>query len=459
MNRRTLLKSTGALASTALAGFHLPIAHAASARRRLCVFVQADGGWDPTSFCDPKTNTPGEPVINHWAESNETQKAGRIPYAPFADNRRLFEKHHRNMLVVNGVDAQTNSHTVGIVHNWSGRNSEGYPATTAMLAAHSAPELPVSYVNFGGYSETGGLTRYTRLDNPDLLRSIAYPRGEGDSDDPEDSRPSRRWAGLRWRPPSGHHATPRPSARPAPERVHAPANQRFGFALPDTQTFRPTGRRADVSHSMQPGAGLCPSRHTNISSHRPAGRCLTLDAARCKPLEPARWRGMRNVALVCEKIRSIPPHTFFRPTPRRTSPTLSSPPRGPLDRSRSVPPRAFPSATGFAFALIDDARRDGDDSRRKEPDPAMVAKEIDAPLTCMGPKRGLAIGRAAGRPENVGDVLRGVGRKSVWRESPVNRSIGSVGHRCHGHGQSPGGWVSSSRSTSASFRTAHRLFA
>ena len=84
------------------------------------------------------------------------------------------------MLVINGVDAQTNSHTVGVVHNWSGRNSEGYPATTALLAADGAPGLPVAYVNFGGYSETAGLTRYTRLDNPDLLRSIAYPRGDGE---------------------------------------------------------------------------------------------------------------------------------------------------------------------------------------------------------------------------------------------------------------------------------------
>ena len=106
------------------------------------------------------------------------------------------------MLVINGVDAQTNSHTVGIVHNWSGRNSEGYPATSALFAAHHAPALPVSYVNFGGYSETGGLTRYTRLDNPDLLRSVAYPRGEGewdDADDPEDSAffSAEDWAAMR----------------------------------------------------------------------------------------------------------------------------------------------------------------------------------------------------------------------------------------------------------------------
>ena len=190
MRRRAFLKGTAAIAATAVAGLRLPLAHAADYRGKLAVFVQADGGWDPTSFCDPKANTPGEPVINHWAEMRDIEKVGNIPYAPFAANRAFFEKHYRDMLVINGVDAQTNSHTVGVVHNWSGRNSEGYPATTAMLAAHAAPDLPVAYANFGGYSETGGLTRYTRLDNPDLLRSIAYPRGEGEwdgADDPEDS--------------------------------------------------------------------------------------------------------------------------------------------------------------------------------------------------------------------------------------------------------------------------------
>ena len=174
MKRRSVLKSLAALAATA-AGFRLPLVHADDYRGKFFVFVQADGGWDPTSFCDPKTNTPGEPVINHWAEHDEVRQAGRIPYAPFARNQAFFEKYHRRMLVINGVDAQTNSHTVGIVHNWSGRNSEGYPTTTALLAAHYAPELPIPYLSFGGFSNTSGVTRFTRLDNADLLRTIAEP--------------------------------------------------------------------------------------------------------------------------------------------------------------------------------------------------------------------------------------------------------------------------------------------
>ena len=173
MRRRTVLK--GMLAAGTVAGFRLPLVHAADHRGKLFVFVQADGGWDPTSLCDPKANTPGEPVINHWAKDDEVRQAGSIPYAPFARNEAFFEKYHARMLVINGVDAQTNSHTVGVVHNWSGRNSEGYPTTTALLAAHYAPDLPIPYLSFGGFSATAGVTRFTRIDNADLLRTIAAP--------------------------------------------------------------------------------------------------------------------------------------------------------------------------------------------------------------------------------------------------------------------------------------------
>ena len=184
MKRRTLLRGflAGAGMAVSAPGFRLPLVHAADYPGKLFVFVQADGGWDPTSFCDPKANTPGEPVINHWAQHEEVRQAGRIPYAPFARNQAFFEKYHRRMLVINGVDAQTNSHTVGIVHNWSGRNSEGYPTTTALLAAHYAPELPVPYLSFGGFSATAGLTRFTRIDNADLLREIADPASQMFSD-------------------------------------------------------------------------------------------------------------------------------------------------------------------------------------------------------------------------------------------------------------------------------------
>lgn len=175
MKRRTILKGLLAGSGVAVSGFRIPLAQTSDDTNKLFVFVQADGGWDPTSFCDPKANTLGERVINHWAENNEIQQAGDIPYAPFANNATFFEKYHDRMLVINGVDAQTNSHTVGIVHNWSGRNSEGYPSMSALLASRFGYGLPVSYLSFGGFADTGGLVRYARVNNPNLLRNIVRP--------------------------------------------------------------------------------------------------------------------------------------------------------------------------------------------------------------------------------------------------------------------------------------------
>lgn len=210
MRRRTLLKGLLA-AAVGAPGFRLPLVNAAGHLGKLFVFVQADGGWDPTSFCDPKANTAGEPVINHWAQYDDVRQAGNIPYAPFANNVDFFTKYYPRMLVINGVDAQTNSHTVGVVCNWSGRNSEGYPTLSALLAAYYAPALPIPYLSFGGFSSTSGITRFTRIDNANLLRDIAYPVMDMLSD--------ADWAALeRYRAETAERLAATPHLLPGDER-------------------------------------------------------------------------------------------------------------------------------------------------------------------------------------------------------------------------------------------------
>lgn len=172
-NRRQFLKLCGGGAMAP--GFLLPMANAVDYGGKLFCFVQAQGGWDATSFCDPKANVPGERVINRWAERDEIRKAGNLHYAPVARNEGFFEKYHSRMLVINGVDAQTNSHSAGILHNWSGRISEGYPTTTALLAAHLGGEMTMPYLSFGGYSNTAGLGSYTRATHSHELRNVATP--------------------------------------------------------------------------------------------------------------------------------------------------------------------------------------------------------------------------------------------------------------------------------------------
>ncbi len=177
MKRRDFVKqlalgaSGAALGSTPMRVYAAPSDYTG----QLLVVLQLDGGWDVTSFCDPKSNQPGERVINHWASSASIRTAGRIHYAPFAANQRLFDSHHAKMLVINGVDAQTNSHTTGVLHNWSGRNAAGLPTLTALFAAARAPELPLAYVNNGGFVHTAGLLRYSRLNDYDALIDLLDP--------------------------------------------------------------------------------------------------------------------------------------------------------------------------------------------------------------------------------------------------------------------------------------------
>ena len=158
--RRGFLKSmlTGGIVGAT--GLRLPMSLAGGYRDytgKLLVSVQANGGWDVTCFCDPKTNTPDEPVINHWAETDETRWAGNIPFAPFADNEGFFNRHHARMLVINGIDMQTNSHVSGTVHAWTGRSAEAFPTLSVVHAAHNAPDAALACLSFGAFTRGASL--------------------------------------------------------------------------------------------------------------------------------------------------------------------------------------------------------------------------------------------------------------------------------------------------------------
>ena len=178
MKRRDILKGSLLLGAASL-GSSIPRLYAAPDEGyagRLLVTVQCDGGWDVTNFCDPKLNQPGEKEITQWSKDADIQVAGNIQYAPIGNNQSFFENYFQDMLVINGVDMQTNSHTTGVLHNWSGRNKEGYPTITSLFAANSAPEQPLSYLNFGGYSETANLIRYSRLKDLQSLVDVLNTR-------------------------------------------------------------------------------------------------------------------------------------------------------------------------------------------------------------------------------------------------------------------------------------------
>jgi hypothetical protein len=149
------------------------------------ITIAASGGWDPTVFCDPKMNVPGEPEITHWSNSDETQTiaGSEITYAPFANNEEFFTRFHSDMLVINGVNSETNSHDVGVRHNWSGRIPSGYPSFSAIAAAVYGGGLPLPYLTNAGYRETAGLCTYTEVSGARDLQGLVNPNRVIGSDD------------------------------------------------------------------------------------------------------------------------------------------------------------------------------------------------------------------------------------------------------------------------------------
>ena len=199
MKRRDFLKYASALgASTSMFGSSMNSAFAAAPDYNgpLWITIHAEGGWDPTSFCDPKgyngpddANNPAR--INNY-DRNDIKQIGNFNIAPppnsflagqenFDENlysaETFFSKYAQQLLVVNGIDGQTNSHSNGKLHTWTGALRTGFPGFAGLAAGTLAPLLPLSYLINGGYSYPANLVVPTRMDSRGLaaLYEIAFP--------------------------------------------------------------------------------------------------------------------------------------------------------------------------------------------------------------------------------------------------------------------------------------------
>jgi hypothetical protein len=61
-----------------------------------------------------------------------------------------------------------------------------------MLAANNAPEQPLSYLNFGGFSETANLIRFSRFQNIDNLQNLLEPELNGFQENGDPRAPIKR---------------------------------------------------------------------------------------------------------------------------------------------------------------------------------------------------------------------------------------------------------------------------
>lgn len=188
MDRRSFLK-IAAMTGLAVAAPRTARAALNPYKGPFYVMISARGGWDPTYLCDPKPK--GGPFNRIYDYNPDADKAGNIRFANIAldpklvndplslpyllGNAAFFGKHAANLLVINGLNMQTNNHDRGVTTTWSGRGDGNYPNFAALVAATKAPSHPLTFISSGGYDGTGNLIPVTRLNSVASFRKLAEP--------------------------------------------------------------------------------------------------------------------------------------------------------------------------------------------------------------------------------------------------------------------------------------------
>jgi len=188
MDRRNFLK-IAAMTGLAVAAPRSARAAIPAYKGPFYVMISARGGWDPTYLCDPKPK--GGPFNRLYDFNPDAHKVGEFHYAnipvglnlvtdPLAlphlmSNAAFFPKHAANLVVLNGLNMQTNNHDRGVITTWSGRGDGGYPNFAALVAATKGPGQPLTFISSGGYDGTGDLIPVTRLNSVSAFRKLAAP--------------------------------------------------------------------------------------------------------------------------------------------------------------------------------------------------------------------------------------------------------------------------------------------
>ena len=196
MKRRDFMQLLAATGLTAQAPLWTPKANAMPPEHFLVV-VNAGGGWDPTSICDPKglTGLYASNSDRHGGSTNSVDldpnktigdiQWSAVPEFVSGDDNTLlriesqydlfFQTYGNQLTVINGIDNGTNNHETGNRATWSGNSDMGYPSLAAFYAASVSPRLPMAFISNGGYDFTDSLVARARASNANFVNEISDP--------------------------------------------------------------------------------------------------------------------------------------------------------------------------------------------------------------------------------------------------------------------------------------------
>jgi uncharacterized protein (DUF1501 family) len=158
MNRRDLLKWTGALGALAavsplLRGKPARAGRRSSLQKKRLVLVMAQGGWDTTYALDPKTQSTSCDV-----PVGAVQSFGGLDV--FTDASRpnvtaFFQKYAPNTAIVRGISVASVAHIECVKRMSTGTREETNPDMGAIVAHDAGNDLPLPYLILGDTAFTG----------------------------------------------------------------------------------------------------------------------------------------------------------------------------------------------------------------------------------------------------------------------------------------------------------------
>ena len=180
MDRRDFLKMVGTVVP---AWGLVPLANAQTSlyTGRILINIHAGGGLDASSWTDPRETNPA--MNNYAAAGTPAGLAGRIRFAPMGNNASFFTKYSAQMLVINGVNSETNSHEDGTRTHATGRLDMGYPTMAELFAYTYGRGLPMPWLNANAFSTSAGLVPATAVPDQNTFRALVTPNAASTTND------------------------------------------------------------------------------------------------------------------------------------------------------------------------------------------------------------------------------------------------------------------------------------
>jgi hypothetical protein len=189
MDRREFLLNTAKASGVVLPWCGLlplsNLANAQSSTGKLLVYYHCDGGWDHDSWSDPAI---GAGINNYTTQGLTVPRVGRMAIAPMGNagsNAAFLQRFNSQLIFVNGVNTQTNSHEDGSFCASTGRLEMGYAPICELHAAKYGPGYPAAWIARDDARATAstGLVTATPVPDGNQLRAMVTPNSASATQD------------------------------------------------------------------------------------------------------------------------------------------------------------------------------------------------------------------------------------------------------------------------------------